>query len=104
MLQRAIGLSFRQSLEQNKGMYFYLFHQFNPVFWNFGMYFPIDVIWIKNNRVVGIEKNIPKMTSKIKILSPGTLVDALIEVPAETIDKIDIAVNDLILIKKRKFL
>ena len=68
------------------------------------MYFPIDVIWIKNNRVVGIEKNIPKMTSKIKIFSPGTLVDALIEVPAETIDKIDIAVNDLILIKKRKFL
>ncbi|MDO8442947.1 MAG: DUF192 domain-containing protein [bacterium] len=59
MAQKAKGLSFRDSLDKDSAMYFDFGKEGNQVFWMMGMRFPIDIIWIKNNVVVGIEKNVP---------------------------------------------
>jgi uncharacterized membrane protein (UPF0127 family) len=53
------GLSGREGLTQNEGMYFVLGNDQTINFWMKGMKFPIDIIWINNNKVVGIEKNAP---------------------------------------------
>lgn len=57
MAQKAKGLSYRDSLDKDSAMYFDFGKESDQVFWMMGMRFPIDIIWIKNNMVVGIEKN-----------------------------------------------
>lgn len=59
MAQKAKGLSYRDSLDKNSAMFFDFGQEGEQVFWMMGMRFPIDIIWIKNNVVVGIEKNAP---------------------------------------------
>jgi len=88
LFKRSIGLSFSRPLEENKGMAFIFRHANKPIFWNFGMCFPIDVIWIKNDMIIAVQKNIPKMTRGIKIFYPPFSIDMALEVPAGTADKI----------------
>ena len=57
MAQKAKGLSYRDSLDKDSAMYFDFGEEGNQTFWMMGMRFPIDIVWIKNNVVVGIEKN-----------------------------------------------
>jgi len=56
---RKKGLSGRERLESNQGLLFMFPHDDNRFFWMKGMKFPIDIIWIKNNVIVGIEHNVP---------------------------------------------
>jgi hypothetical protein len=56
--ERAKGLSGRISLEANKGMLFVFSEPGNYSFWMPDMNFPIDIIWITNGKVVGIENNV----------------------------------------------
>lgn len=64
--QRSSGLSFRSSLEKNTGMLF-VFENPEPVsFWMYEMNFPLDIIWINNGEIVGIERNVPYPTSDTK--------------------------------------
>lgn len=55
---RAKGLSGRVSLEPDKGMLFIFPEAGNYSFWMPDMNFPIDIIWITDGKVVGIEKNV----------------------------------------------
>ena len=64
--QRSQGLSDRQSLQSGSGMLF-VFGETTPVsFWMRRMHFSLDIIWIRDNKIVGIERNVPTP-------SPGTL-------------------------------
>ena len=51
------GLSFRESLEENRGMYFVLGKREGATFWMIDMHFPLDIIWIDSGKIIGIEKN-----------------------------------------------
>ena len=55
---RKLGLSYRPSLENNRGMLFDFTNTTDkrPSFWMKDMRFSIDIIWINNGTVVGIEK------------------------------------------------
>ncbi len=57
--ERSQGLSDRQSLESGSGMLF-VFDEVKPVsFWMRWMHFPLDIVWIRDGKIVGIERNVP---------------------------------------------
>ena len=97
--QQAKGLSFRDSLDKNRGMLFDFGKEATPGFWMMGMKFPIDIIWIKNNAVVGIEKNAlapEKGTPSValKIYYPPETVDRVLEINAGLSDELGIKMGD----------
>ena len=57
--QQVRGLSGRASLDPDRGMLFVYDDVQVRNFWMKDMRFPLDVLWISNGRVVGIEENIP---------------------------------------------
>lgn len=58
-LSRAKGLSGRLALPRGKGMLFVFPDTQVQNFWMKDMHFPIDIVWIYGNHVVGITENIP---------------------------------------------
>src|SRR4051812_35678814 len=54
---RELGLSGRNSLADNKGMLFLFDEPGLPSFWMKGMKFPIDILFLNNNKIVTLYKN-----------------------------------------------
>jgi len=97
--QKAKGLSYRDSLDKDGAMYFDFGKEEKYGFWMMGMRFPIDIIWIKNNTVVGIEKNAPAPMpetpeSALKLYYPPEAVDKVLEINAGLCDELGIKVGD----------
>jgi len=97
--QQAKGLSYRDSLEENSGMYFRFEKENDYGFWMMGMRFPLDIIWIKNNKVIGIEKNIPSPISgtpenTLTIYKPPEAITEVLEINAGLCDKLGINIGD----------
>ncbi len=73
----AIGLSKYKSLPVNQGMLFkfddYGYHNF----WMKNMNFDIDIIWLKNNKVVDIDQ--AYYTKPYKIIKPPRPINAVLE-------------------------
>jgi len=59
------GLSERKSLEENSGMYFVLGEKKIATFWMKDMLFSLDIIWIDNGKIVGINENVSVPTNDI---------------------------------------
>ena len=65
------GLSGRDSLDADAGMLFLFEDSANRSFWMKEMNFPIDILWIDENReIVGIEENVFPNSFPQKFLSP----------------------------------
>ena len=82
---QAKGLSGRDELKKGSGMLFVYSEPMIQAFWMKGMRFPIDIVWINNDTVIGITENalvdpsiIPKIYS-----SPGK-VNFVLELSAGT--------------------
>jgi len=97
--KRTNGLSKRNILGPNEGMLFiFESKDIYPSFWMKDMTFPIDIIWINDdkitdiNRVVDIQANVPD--SKLKLYSPAKPVDYVLEVNAGFCTKYGIKVGD----------
>jgi len=93
----AQGLSGRQDLCQDCGM---LFEYPNQQIMNFHMKemnFPLDIIWIKDNAIVGVEEKVPVLThGKITKVQPDEKVNKVLEVNAGWIEGHGIEVGALI--------
>jgi len=88
----AQGLSGREKLLENQGMLFNYGSGANitPGFWMPDMKFNIDIIWIKENKIIGITKNVPTPIQNSKsemknlpVYYPPSPVDMVLEVNAE---------------------
>lgn len=81
--KREKGLSGRDFLPENQGMLF-VFEK--PDYWGFWMKemkFPLDFVWIKDNKVVEITENVkPQDYQPPKVLQPKTPVDKVLELNA----------------------
>jgi uncharacterized membrane protein (UPF0127 family) len=86
------GLAGRTSLPEGRGMLFGMPENDVQSFWMKGMLFPIDIIWIENNRVIGCEKNISPKDPRT-FASPGD-AGYVLEVPEGFCDQNAIKVND----------
>ena len=56
---QARGLSNRESLGEDEGMLFVYNKKNRPTFWMKDMLFPIDIIWIADDKIVDISENLP---------------------------------------------
>ncbi|MEK7665567.1 MAG: DUF192 domain-containing protein [Patescibacteria group bacterium] len=78
------GLSFRQGLEDDKGMLFTYDEKDERLFWMKDMLFSIDIIWIVDSVIVGVEREVPPtgVNETPKIYVSPVDVDMVLEVPA----------------------
>jgi hypothetical protein len=51
-------------------------------FWMKGMRFPIDIVWIRDDEVVGIEHNVPLPAAIPQTYTPPVPVAVVLELPA----------------------
>jgi hypothetical protein len=100
--QRAKGLSGRSSLDPNSGMLFVFTKDDKaPTFWMKDMLISLDIIWIKDGKIIKIDKNVPAPTegtpdSKLNTYSAGASVDYVLEVNSGFTDSHSIKVGDTV--------
>jgi len=87
-----LGLGKRQGLAEGRGMLFLMNASAPQTFCMRDMQFPIDIIWIANGKVAGIE---PKLSPSFKgdVTSPVP-VRLVLEVPGGFIERHNIKVGD----------
>jgi uncharacterized membrane protein (UPF0127 family) len=93
------GLGGRENLGKNEGMLFVFDYNNVPIFWMKGMLIPLDIIWISDDKVVDLHKNIKASEpgtpeSNLPKYSPKKSVDYVLEVNAGFSDKNDIQIGD----------
>lgn len=97
---RSQGLSGREFLPEDAGMLFIFGSSTVQTFWMKGMKFPLDIIWIRDNRIAGIEKNVPPEpgtpTFGLKLYNSPGPVDKVLEVNAGVANKYGFEVGDLV--------
>lgn len=89
--KRQKGLGGRDSLAANTGMLFIFEKPLKPQFWMKNVEFPLDIIWIRDNKVVDIIKNaaVPEPGALDETLPryvPNQEIDMVLEVNAGFVD------------------
>ena len=91
------GLSGRTYLANNEGMLFVYDDKRVRHFWMRDMNFPIDIIWIEDDRIVGWEENVPvPQFEPVPEYSSLVPVNKVLEITAGTVTKLDIKKGDKI--------
>jgi len=94
---RALGLSYRESLPPESGLLFIFEKESIYPFWMKGMNFPIDIIWIKNEKVLEITNNVePDKGLMPGIYTPREPVEKVLEINAGKVKEWNIKINDAI--------
>ena len=90
--ERARGLGGRASLAPGAGMAFPFDEPGRPAFWMAGMYFDIDIVWIRGTRVVDLSERLPHpppeidpATAGLPEYRPREPADLVLEVSAGTV-------------------
>jgi uncharacterized membrane protein (UPF0127 family) len=95
------GLGYRDNLGKNHGMLFPYDHPEKYSFWMKGMRFPIDILWIRDSKIVDISKNVPvATTSVLPVYSPREPVNQVLELGAGTSDQEGIKTGDTLQVLK----
>lgn len=97
------GLSNKTSLPQDQGMLFPFAKPDYYSFWMKEMKFPIDIIYIKENKIVTIFSNVPVPASKDEnpaIYKPEEPADTVFEINAGLSQKNNFQKGDAVTIKK----
>jgi len=98
--QQQRGLGGRESLPEEQGMYFIFDSVRTQSFWMLGMKFPLDIIWINGDRIIGYEENVPLDTTAMpKIYNSPAPADKVLEINAGLIAKYGLKVGDTVAIK-----
>lgn len=96
--ERSKGLSNRTQLDSQTGMVFVFTKDSKPVFWMKDTKIPLDIIWINDNKIIGIEKNVlpePNVSdTKLKKYPAPDMVNYVLEVNAGFSDTNNISIGD----------
>lgn len=99
--KRNKGLGGRQALATDEGMLFVFDEPDKYPFWMKGLNFPLDFVWIRGDQVTDVLPNIqPPVSGKdesLPIYQPKEDVDKVLEVPAGTIQRLNIKAGDTVL-------
>mgnify|MGYP001616570230 FL=1 len=94
--QQIRGLSGRPGLKSGNGMLF-VYDRPQPVsIWMKDMRFPLDIVWIRDGRIVKIEKNAPPLTPAGPERIYAAMADLVLEVPAGFTGRKRIRVGDMV--------
>ena len=95
------GLSGRESLVEDHGMLFIYDEKEVLDFWMKDMSFDIDLLWIDDQKVVGVERfmlapDVDTADNELRRYNSLQAIDKVLEFPAGTIDEYSIQVGDII--------
>ncbi len=91
------GLSDRPNICSRCGMLFIFPRREEQVFVMRRMYFPLDIIWLDNNRVVGMSLNLPPESSEpYTPYASNGMVNMVLELPAGAAQNYNIQVGDIL--------
>ncbi len=96
---RQQGLMFRDNIKEGEGMLFVFPIEGRHAFWMKNMRFPLDIIWIKGNKIVKIDQNVPiptKGETSPKLYYPPISVNYVLEVNAGFSKKNNLGIGDLV--------
>ncbi|RJP44853.1 DUF192 domain-containing protein [Candidatus Parcubacteria bacterium] len=95
-MERARGLAGREGLARSAGMLFVFHSPGTHGFWMQGMNFPLDIVWIRGNRVVGFSENLEPPKGEIFPRSsyPPGPVDRVLEISAGLVSELGLAAGD----------
>ena len=99
---RVRGLSGRPSLAPEEGMLFLFEAPRIQSFWMKDMRFPIDILWIRDDRIVGItpEVPIPRSPSELPLFRSPTPCDVVLEVRAGAAKRWGLLLGDAVRIER----
>ncbi len=97
--QKAKGLGERSSLAKDQGMIFPFDPPQKPDFWMKGMRFPLDFIWIRDDKVVDITEHVAAPLSSMTNTQlphyfPNDDIDTVLEVNAGFVEYYKIKIGD----------
>lgn len=97
--KRSKGLGGRSGLGEKEGMLFIFETVDKHPFWMKGLSFPLDFVWIADNKVVDTTENVPPQASgqpdsDLPIYSSKVNADKVLEVNGGTVKKFNIKVGD----------
>ena len=94
--EQSRGLSGVSRLSKGDGMYFMFDTPRRQSFWNKGMLIPFDLLWIKDNRVLGIEHKVRAEIDGAETVFPPSEIDGAIEIVGDQADNAGISVGDTV--------
>jgi len=81
--EQSLGLGRRDALAWDQGMLFFYEQPGFYRFWMKEMRFDIDIVWIRDGRIVDIAHRVPHVPGENgPTVTPAELVDTVLEVPA----------------------
>ena len=81
--EQRLGLGERDALAWDRGMLFVYETPGFPRFWMKGMRFDIDIVWIREGRIVEISHRVRHVPGENgPVVAPRSLADTVLEVPA----------------------
>jgi len=90
-----LGLSNRADLCDNCGMLFDFNPPIQPSFVMRQMNFPLDIVWIAENRVVAIDENLqPQSLDQLTRYTPPVAVDYVLELNAGEVKRVGVKEGD----------
>ncbi len=95
--EQEIGLSGKKTLAKDEGMLFVFEKVSYYPFWMKNMLMPIDIIYIRENKIITIIKNAPapkSPTETLPVYSPTEPVDMVLEINAGLSDEYDFKNGD----------
>lgn len=100
--EKAIGLAKYTNIEDDFAMYFPFSKKGYYNFWMKDMKFPIDILYLDNEKIVAIFKNVPDPKSaneKLNIYKPEKPANGVLELKAGISDKYQFKLGDSVKIK-----
>lgn len=95
--EQAKGLGGKIKLGENDGVLFVYPEKTDLTFWMKDMNFPIDIIWIADNKIVDISPNIPLFTSgEITTIQTNQQINSVLEVNAGFANKHKIKIGNIV--------
>jgi len=96
--ERALGLSGRESLDEDCGLLFVFEKPGIYGFWMKDMKFPIDIIWINGDEVVYALSDLSP-SSYPSVFNSPSMADKVLEVKAGTAERLGVAGGDKVSVK-----
>ena len=94
--QRERGLMYRDYLDEDAGMLFIFPNAVPQAFWNKNTFIPLDVVWIRDNIIVGVS-DLPSISDGPVAVSSNEIVNAVLEVNRGFVASHGIRVGDKII-------
>lgn len=101
--EQAMGLMFRDSLADDRGMLFPVDPPRPASFWMKNVAIPLDMLFIAEGEVVAIESNVPPcLEEPCPTYGPeGVPVNAVIEVRGGLVEELGVEVGDVVEVRER---